>query len=429
MGSSASAVKPAYAKTTEAQAESDSPRSSGRSSEQRRSSSRFASFGERLPSSIRKTASQMSSSRLNSLVLHEAAKRYEAFSVENVSDCKVIVTRNVPRSARKGGILLTGSTSPDLNDLQAISRATNNQCHVTSFNSELIPGKFLFLGPSNSGKSTLISLLSTSRMLPVLVRPDAYHVCAKYDFMLERSFADKDPTKSGGKRGSESERKSEALAQKQSHSQPQSRSQTPSSECRLLSQSLSQSECTGRLMQDEEKGGSECPETQEPQSSGQEKYHKKVLPLPPPSTKATNHQCCVSGYTFTAVDVPGRAAYKHAWYEDIEGVKAVVMVVDLCDSEKLDMAREEVKRLESLSSLDKLPVLILGNKLDKVADEMRSGHAIADANQLSKEIEADTRLRNRHGRMWAVRTCSAKDMQGVARALVWAVQQRHRGNA
>lgn len=101
-----------------------------------------------------------------------------------------------------------------------------------------------------------------------------------------------------------------------------------------------------------------------------------VLPLPPLSTATTAHQCVVRGHVFTAVDTPGRPAFRHSWYEQLASVCCIVMVVDCSDWDSLALAAEQVRRLSgkegaykvSESSLDsqlgKLPVLVLGNKRD-----------------------------------------------------------------
>ena len=79
-----------------------------------------------------------------------------------------------------------------------------------------------------------------------------------------------------------------------------------------------------------------------------------VLPLPPPSTSASTHQCVVQGHVFSAIDVPGRPAFRHAWYERLSSVCCIIMVVDCSDWESLVMAAEQIRRLSGKEGAGKV---------------------------------------------------------------------------
>ena len=160
-----------------------------------------------------------------------------------------------------------------------------------------------------------------------------------------------------------------------------------------------------------------------------------VLPLPPLSTSTSTHQCVVRGHVFTAVDTPGRPAFRHTWYEQLPSVCCIVMVVDCSDWESLVLAAEQIRRLsgkegackvnESVSDshLGRLPVLVLGNKSDLCTP---GTGGVDDERELAEMLEMERWLRNEHRRMWTVRIVSATDMDSVADSLLWAIEERWR---
>ena len=147
-----------------------------------------------------------------------------------------------------------------------------------------------------------------------------------------------------------------------------------------------------------------------------------LLPLPQSSTLPTNHTCLCRGHIFTAVDQPGRPAFRHSWYDDIGGVRGIVMVVDVGDREAVGMAKKEIRRLGKMEG--KIPVLVMGNKSDTVTT---SNEGYDDEVLLAEVLEIEKWLRNDGGRMWTVRIVSARDMEGVGDAMCWVIDERLKG--
>ncbi|GMH98011.1 hypothetical protein TrVE_jg4612 [Triparma verrucosa] len=431
--------------------------------------------------------------------LHEASRRFQAITVTS-NDGKITISHK-PMSASKSPVkqpfqsasnraktmmgdklnlsasllknIPTGGhgqdhkISPDgsreyggSNGSNGSDRAESPSAAKDGFNAEVtaVPGKFLFVGLSNSGKTTLIELMSTSRKFQVHETPSK-GIERNIDFMLpgehekvhdpisvmmstemkkspsrkfvvdktkgRKLFGDEDAGEGGEEKKEDTDIDTGKLdkvdkvddEQGEDHQQEQQEDGTNAEE-------LEDAE--------ERKRSPTLLSTPPPVSRALSTVASAfVLPLPPPSTCTTTHQCVIRGHAFTALDTPGRPAFRHTWYENLSAVCCIIMVVDCSDWSSLVLAAEQVRRLSGKEggfkvdkdkqlAIDRLPVLVLGNKKDLA----RKTEGIYDERKLAEVLQMDKWLRNEHGRMWTVRVVSAMDMDGVADSLLWGIEER-----
>ncbi|PIA26629.1 hypothetical protein AQUCO_09100059v1 [Aquilegia coerulea] len=75
-------------------------------------------------------------------------------------------------------------------------------------------------------------------------------------------------------------------------------------------------------------------------------------------------------------DIGGQRRFRTMWERYCRGVSAIVYVVDVADRDSVPIARTELLDLIMKPSLDGIPLLVLGNKIDK--SEALSKQALVD---------------------------------------------------
>lgn len=68
--------------------------------------------------------------------------------------------------------------------------------------------------------------------------------------------------------------------------------------------------------------------------------------------------------TLKCWDLGGQPRFRPMWERYCRNVNAIVFIVDIADLSLLPVAREELHALMSNSTLDGIPLLVLGNKSD-----------------------------------------------------------------
>ena len=91
-------------------------------------------------------------------------------------------------------------------------------------------------------------------------------------------------------------------------------------------------------------------------------------------------------------------------------------MVDASDFQKFPLVRSELMKIGSDRSLDSMPVLILGNKVDVPG-------SITEEGVLEEELRMGRYLRNGR-RMWTLRMCWSGDVEALANALLWGIEER-----
>ncbi|EFJ25249.1 ARF-like GTPase [Selaginella moellendorffii] len=81
-------------------------------------------------------------------------------------------------------------------------------------------------------------------------------------------------------------------------------------------------------------------------------------------------------------DLGGQARFRSMWERYCRGVSAIVYVVDAADPENIPIAKSELHDILSKPSLNGIPLLVLGNKVDK--PECLSKQAFAEEMDLHR---------------------------------------------
>lgn len=141
-----------------------------------------------------------------------------------------------------------------------------------------------------------------------------------------------------------------------------------------------------------------------------------VPPAPAASVEVTTNRCIAKGHGILVRDAPGRPSYRHLWYRDLFEIRCIIFVVDANDRGKFPLVKSELSKIGVDQSLENMPVLVLGNKIDMP-------NAVRDEAELTELLDLGRYLRN-GSRMWTLRLCSANDMESLANALLWGIEER-----
>jgi len=108
-------------------------------------------------------------------------------------------------------------------------------------------------------------------------------------------------------------------------------------------------------------------------------------------------------------DIGGQPRFRSMWERYCRGVNAIVYVVDASDREKFDTCKKELHDLLSKPPLERIPLLVLGNKNDLP-------EAI-DADELIQELD----LKSISGREVCCYSISAKNQVNIDITLDWLI--------
>ena len=112
---------------------------------------------------------------------------------------------------------------------------------------------------------------------------------------------------------------------------------------------------------------------------------------------------------------------RRIWKDYYSQVSGIVLIVDAVDRERVPEARDELQGLLSIEELANTPIVVLGNKIDKVGamgeDEFK--HSLNIINTTGKELsKTPSGVRPLESFM-----CSIIKRIGYGEALIWLTKQ------
>ena len=131
-------------------------------------------------------------------------------------------------------------------------------------------------------------------------------------------------------------------------------------------------------------------------------------------TKPTYHPCSeelkMGNIRLNTFDLGGHESARKIWKDYFPAVDGIIFLVDSADPDRFAEAQKELEEVCSTPQLDKMPIAILGNKVDK------SG-AVQEY-ELRKALDFDN-LKSKNSRPIELFMCSVTKKAGYNVALEW----------
>ncbi|CAD8055984.1 unnamed protein product [Paramecium primaurelia] len=124
---------------------------------------------------------------------------------------------------------------------------------------------------------------------------------------------------------------------------------------------------------------------------------------------------------FKAFDLGGHQAVRKTWKNYFPTVDGIIYLVDSADSQRLKESRDELEQILNTAELAKVPIVILGNKIDKPGavpeEELRQALGINVKQQINNK-----NIKEIDGRPVDVFMCSVANRVGYAEGFRWLSQ-------
>jgi GTP-binding protein SAR1 len=113
---------------------------------------------------------------------------------------------------------------------------------------------------------------------------------------------------------------------------------------------------------------------------------------------------------FKAFDLGGHPAARKAWKNYYPSVQGIFYLVDVSDSDRFEESKEELKDILAISEEKKIPIAILGNKIDK--------KGAISGEELKKNFDLQSQL-NSKDCLVQIFMCSIALKSGYGEAFQW----------
>ena len=138
----------------------------------------------------------------------------------------------------------------------------------------------------------------------------------------------------------------------------------------------------------------------------------------PPTKHAHSEELVIQNVNIHAFDLGGHHAMRKVWREYFPKIDAVVYLVDAADPTRFQESKAELDKLLNNEDIGSIPVLVLGNKIDKNGavneDEFRLQLGLATESSFGVQ-----KLDNIGGKSVEVFMCSVFKRMGFKEGLEW----------
>jgi GTP-binding protein SAR1 len=137
-----------------------------------------------------------------------------------------------------------------------------------------------------------------------------------------------------------------------------------------------------------------------------------------PTVHAHAEELVLGNVRFRAYDLGGHETVRKTWKTYFPTVDGIIYLVDAADRDRFDESKKELDSLMASPELTKVPVVILGNKIDKKEacneDELRDVFGLGTKSQWGSE-----KINEIDGRPIDIFMCSVAKKTGYAEGFRW----------